>query len=182
MLRYGDVKKAAHGRWYEIAIAMGVGAEYLTGKHTPCMKCKGVDTFRWDQKSERFFCGRSDIMGEDGFGLLQHALGWTVKESFENVAEYLGVKPDASPEAKAQAQENIKKAERVKLEKELLHEITILQIVLTNRVAGRQHSRDNKFLETCPEYKTPPNEHWEREQLAAKKAHGLLRRIYGQKR
>jgi len=162
MLRFSDVKNAANGKWEGILIGMGVSPECLTGKHGPCPGCGGNDRFRYDKEKERFYCGGGgELATGDGFDLLSHINGWETAETFKEVAEYLGVKPDASPEAKAKAVKYAKQAEAVKLEKELSHEMTVLGQVLFVRSNGG------------------PKDHWEREIEAAKTIYKLLRRLYG---
>ena len=86
----------ANGRWREIHIGLGIGPEYLTGKHGPCPGCGGTDRFRSDNKDGRgtWICGGGgERQAGDGFALLSHVNGWSASESYLAVARWFGV-PD----------------------------------------------------------------------------------------
>lgn len=70
-MRFKDnIKHDAKGKWFGILTSLGIGANYLTGKHTQCPICGGKDRFRWDNKDGdgTWFCNQ-DGAG-DGFNLL----------------------------------------------------------------------------------------------------------------
>lgn len=93
----------ARGQWHIIHPALGIGAEYLTGRHTPCPGCGGVDRFRGDDRYGRgtFYCGGGgEPVSGDGFDLLAHVFGWSKAEAFRAVAEVLGVAGDEQPPAR----------------------------------------------------------------------------------
>jgi putative DNA primase/helicase len=55
-----DIREKARGRWPSILPALGIGAQFLTGKHGPCPCCGGRDRFRWDNRegTGSFFCSK----------------------------------------------------------------------------------------------------------------------------
>jgi len=167
MLEFKDVKFAANGKSEMILIGLGVAAEYLTGKHCPCPGCGGDDRFRYDKQKECYHCGGGgEYSTGDVFDLLSHVNGWSTSIAFKEVAEFLGVKPDASPEAKARSREYARQAEAIKLEKKLSHEMTVLQQVLFAR------SNDKSY----------PKEHWDREIEAAREIFKLIKVLYAKPR
>ena len=97
----GEVKRAADGRWAEILAAKcGVDPELLDGKHHPCMKCGGVDRFRWDRKEEFLICGQCfKTENGDGFAAVMWLLDCDFHTALATVAEYLGVAPSTNGRA-----------------------------------------------------------------------------------
>ena len=47
----GRVIEAARGRWQAILLAVGVGAEFLTGRNGPCPFCGGKDRWRFTNRN-----------------------------------------------------------------------------------------------------------------------------------
>jgi len=86
-----EIKRAAHGRWLEILSSFDISI--LFNRHSPCPACAGKDRFRFDDRTGNgdFICNQMDQKSGDGFTLLQHVYGWSVKESFDAVASYLGL-------------------------------------------------------------------------------------------
>ena len=70
-----------------------------------------------------------------------------------------------------------KQKTRAEIEAALSHELTVLIMIVGQRVADRQLAADSQFKEQRPDWRPAPNEHWERERLAAqriRKAIGVL--------
>lgn len=164
MLNFKEIKYSANGKWLSILVGLGVPDESLSGKHTACPGCGGVDRFRYDDNKERFYCGGGgDLKTGDGFDLLCHVNGYEISEAFKDVADFLGINPDCSPEAKEKAIKYAKLAQTSKNEKELWREMHVLSQILFAR------SNDKGY----------PKEHWEREIEAARKIFFLLKALYG---
>ena len=66
-----------------------------------------------------------------------------------------------------------------KLEAALKHELLILLQVVGNRVDSRQLASNTQFKMSQPEWQPYPDEHWERELLAAKRIKNGLEALYG---
>ncbi len=67
---------------------------------------------------------------------------------------------------------------RAELESALSLELTVLQMVLTPRIASREN-RGNRAMQTFrPESQSYPQEHWEREILAARRIKTGLEALY----
>jgi phage/plasmid primase-like uncharacterized protein len=90
-LKFADIKRAAQGRWLDTL--SGLGVDVRLNKHSPCLGCGGKDRFRFDDRTGNgdFICNQMDQKSGDGFTLLQHVYGWSAKESFDAVADYLGL-------------------------------------------------------------------------------------------
>ena len=181
MLEFSQVKQAAFSRWLEILPALGVPAETLTGKHTYCPGCGGKDRFRFVSANTdgKWFCGQGgSTTGGDGFDLFCHVFGWAKGEALRAVADYLGIQPDASPKARQKAKERALLARAAQLEEALLHEITVLHIVLNGRVTERQLARDHKFRDAAPWFRPLPPDHWQREEQAVRRITSLIQKLY----
>lgn len=89
-----SLAKRCLGRWPEILDRLGVGPEYLTGKHVPCMSCGGKDRFRYvgDDRGG-FFC--SSHRG-DGIELVMHVFGIDFREAARRIEAIVG-KGDWTP-------------------------------------------------------------------------------------
>ena len=61
----------------------------------------------------------------------------------------------------------------------LSHELIVLDLIVGQRVADRQLARDKRFREQRPEWRPIPDEHWQREILAAKRISKALEVLYG---
>lgn len=90
-LKFADIKRSSQGRWPDILL--GLGLEVKLNRHSPCPGCGGKDRFRFDDRTGNgdFICNQMDGKSGDGFTLLQHAYGWSAKESFDAVASYFGL-------------------------------------------------------------------------------------------
>ena len=84
---------AARGRWAEILVSYGIGANFLTNNHGPCPLCGGKDRYRWDNKDKRgtYYC--SGCGAGDGFELLKKLTGKSYKELADEVRALLKVEP-----------------------------------------------------------------------------------------
>lgn len=96
MHNHDKTEHAAKGKWKGILRELGLPEVALSGKHTSCPLCGGVDRFRWDNKEGRgtYFCGQCGA--GNGFDL---AMKYTDK-SFGEVASEIdrivgNVKADA---------------------------------------------------------------------------------------
>ena len=87
-----DVKAAASGRWKEILRTVGIPAECLEGRKTPCPKCQGDDRWRFDVQQEKGVCSQCCKM-TDGLGVVQWWLDLTFAQALEAVAKILGIEP-----------------------------------------------------------------------------------------
>lgn len=93
-----DVREEAKGRWRGILPAMGIAADYLTGKHGPCPICKdGKDRFRFDDKDGKgtWFCaaGHDGKQAGDGVKLVMLATGLEFKAAAARIREHIGTAP-----------------------------------------------------------------------------------------
>jgi phage/plasmid primase-like uncharacterized protein len=84
--------------WASLLPRFGVGAEHLSGKHVACPGCGGKDRFRFDDKGGRggWICnqGGDDLLHGDGYDLLCHVHGWSLREAFREVRQALGISPE----------------------------------------------------------------------------------------
>ena len=87
---------AARGKWRGTLQALGVGQNFLTGRHGPCPMCGGVDRFRWDNKDGDggYICNQCGA--GNGFSLLRAVNGWDFPTAARRVDEIVG-KVDAEP-------------------------------------------------------------------------------------
>ena len=104
-------------------------------------------------------CPTVDIVGTVGLGLRD-----------------LFPESDLTPKQKQQYR---KQKTRAEIEAALSHELLVLIQIVGQRVADRKLARDNKFREQRPDWRPTPNEHWEREQLAAKRVVKFIGELYG---
>jgi putative DNA primase/helicase len=79
----------ARGRWPEILLRLGVPAEFLTGRHSACPFCGGVDRWRFtDHGSDGWWicnqCGRGR-----GIDLVMRLRNWTFRQAADAVDEVL---------------------------------------------------------------------------------------------
>lgn len=116
------IKDVANGHWKFLLPAMGIGSEFLTGKHGPCPMCGGKDRFRWDNKfgNGNWIC--SGCGHGDGFDLVSRASGLSFKSVAEKVAELLGAENDYQPKPRDPEEERQKQA--MKSTWEATHPIT----------------------------------------------------------
>jgi hypothetical protein len=71
------------------------------------------------------------------------------------------------------------KKSRAEIEAALSHELVVLDLIVGQRVADRQLARDKRFRDQRPEWRPIPDEHWQREILAAKRIKAALGVLYG---
>lgn len=85
-----DTKTAAHGRWREILLALGVPSGLLNGKHQACPFCGGKDRFRFnDWKGEGdYYCNQCG--SNSGFAFLQKFHNWDAARTGQEVDRVLG--------------------------------------------------------------------------------------------
>lgn len=83
----------AHGRWREILPALGIGGEFLSGKHGPCPACGGTDRFRFTDRNGDgdYFC--SQCGAGKGLGLLMKVSGMDFKTAVNRIDEIIGNEP-----------------------------------------------------------------------------------------
>lgn len=177
---FHSVHLAARGRWPEVWAAHGVGHIPKPGKHGPCPGCGGKDRFRlFPENAEHgsWICGQGgNPTGGDGFDLLCHVHGWSKGEALKAVAEYLGI--TATPKDRQRSREAARKAELLGLESELAHELRVLLIALNNHLTSRELAKNPRFMALNPEWRPLPEDHWEREQLAARRIVAGIHRLY----
>lgn len=88
----------ARGRWTEILPPLGVGMNYLTGKHGPCPICgEGKDRFRFDdQRGEgTWICSKCGA--GNGFALVMLIKGCVFADAAKLIEEIIGT--DSAPKA-----------------------------------------------------------------------------------
>ena len=179
---FAAVRTTATGRWPTILPALGVPAETLTGKHSYCAGCEGVDRFRFDDREGRgtWICGGGgNLQAGDGFALLSHVHGWSPIEALRAVAGVLGISGRPATAAdRAKAAEAIQRAQRAEYEAALSHELHLLYLVVSNRVASRELTRNRNFREQRPDWRPFPETPWEREELAARRIGVLIEKLY----
>lgn len=85
-----SAKDACAGRWRGILPQVGVPSSCLTGKQTPCPKCKGKDRFRFDDLDGRgtFYCNACGP--GDGFQLVTLMTGLPNREACRRAVELAG--------------------------------------------------------------------------------------------
>ncbi len=99
-LSFDQVSEAARGAWPGILTRLGIDESFLKNRHGPCPGCGGKDRFRFDDMEGRgtWVCSQGgDQTAGDGFQLLEHVHGWSRAESFQAVAEVLGLTDGAPP-------------------------------------------------------------------------------------
>src|SRR5687767_8881671 len=95
------VREAARGRWRSILPALGIAANYLSGRHGPCPICReGKDRWRFDDKEGggTWFC--SQCGAGDGVKLVMLVRGWDFPEAAREIEAVAGVSP-VGPTVKA---------------------------------------------------------------------------------
>jgi len=102
---------------------------------------------------------------------------------FRSIVTALGLEPkDLFPPSRMSPRERRQYSNTLTLrevEQALYHELLVLIQFVSERVASRQIARDTKFRVLRPEWMPYPEEHWEREILAAKRIRNGLGRLYG---
>lgn len=181
MIDFAAVKAAARGLWPDIWAALGVGDLPPLGRHGPCLGCGGQDRFRRlpeEAADGGWICGGGgNPTGGDGFDLLIHAgIARSKGEALHLVAAHLGLDTQADPKAHQRARQAARRQEVARLEEALVHELAVLQQVVGGRVAGRELARRHRALP--PEWRPMPDGHWQREELAARRIHTLLGKLY----
>lgn len=90
MIPIGD---QAAGRWRNILPALGISADFLSGKHGPCPMCEGKDRWRFDDKDGRgtWFCTKCGA--GDGVKLVMLKLGIDFKAASAEIAKLVGSAP-----------------------------------------------------------------------------------------
>lgn len=83
-------RELAKGKWRSILVALGVDADYLTGRHGPCPVCGGKDRFRFDDSLQggNWICNQCG--SGDGFELLMGVRDCTFKEAAMAVDSVVG--------------------------------------------------------------------------------------------
>jgi P4 family phage/plasmid primase-like protien len=94
------VRDCAKGRWSEILSAVGgISADFLTSEtlKSPCPKCGGKDRYRFTNLDGNgsILCNQCGRDIGDGFGAIQWFTGKKFGEVLAEVAEYLGIEPEA---------------------------------------------------------------------------------------
>lgn len=84
-----NAKEQSQGKWRGILSAY-IESEYLTGKHTKCPLCGGVDRFRFDDKEGRgsYFC--NSCGAGTGIHLLAQHQGISHKDAWDLVEKIVG--------------------------------------------------------------------------------------------
>jgi phage/plasmid primase-like uncharacterized protein len=180
VIDFATVKTAAAGRWPEIHTYLGIPSDSLTGKHVPCYGCGGTDRFRYlDDEHGGWICGQGGVpTGGDGFNLLAH-IGFSKSDALHAVSQYLGLdRVMYSPEQRQEIEQRQQQTERAKYEVALSHEMHVLLQVINPRIDGRIHAKDKNFRATRPEWRQPPDEHWQREIEAALTIHHIIEQLY----
>ena len=103
-------------------------------------------------------CSQQSIIGE-----LKARNLWPLRKSL------------VSPQEKHSASQ---KKSRAAIEAALSHELVVLNMIVGERVSDRQLARDKRFREQRPEWRPIPDEHWQREILAAKRIKKALGALY----
>ena len=96
------LKATAKGQWRQVLMSVGgVDGEILDGRHHPCPKCGGTDRFRMlAEEDGALFCNQCfDKDNGDGISAIAWLLGIGIGDAIEKIADYLGVKPNASAKA-----------------------------------------------------------------------------------
>lgn len=88
------LRDRAIGRWPSLLPMLGVGPEYLTGRHTACPMCqRGKDRFRFDDKEGRGTWICSQCGAGDGFDLVMRVNGWDFHTAAVRIEEVIGTAP-----------------------------------------------------------------------------------------
>ena len=99
-----------------------------------------------------------------------------------DIVEAVGLElKDLFPESNLspqQKQQYRKQKSHAEIEMAFSHELLVLIQIIGNRVAERQLAIDSKFREMRPDWKPIPNEHWDREILAAQRVSKAIGELY----
>lgn len=175
---FATVKLASKGREIEILQAMGIPSKSLDGKHHSCPGCGGKDRFRWDHEKACFFCGQGGTTtGGDVIDLLVHD-GYSKREALCAVANYLELKPDTSPEAKAKYRRLRQQREYQGMEEAFLRELQISSMIVGQRVAGRILEHNQRFRKVRPEWQPMPDGSWEDEIKSVRRIQYFISKLY----
>ena len=94
-----EVKSAAAGYWRSVVTQLGgIDDQFITTAHGPCPKCGGNDRWRVFNDFDQTGGGVCNQCGKfgDGLALVQWLTGKKFPESLSAVADFLGVKPEAT--------------------------------------------------------------------------------------
>lgn len=97
-----SVREIAQGKWRGILARLGFSEKQLSGKHTACPSCGGVDRFRWDDKGGNgtFFCSRCGA--GTGIDLVMRVKGCDFRTAAIEIERVAGfVKPEALKAARS---------------------------------------------------------------------------------
>jgi putative DNA primase/helicase len=88
-------KQRARGRWREILPALGIGAEFLTGRNGPCPMCRGRDRFRYlDQEGQdrdgMWLCNQCQPQAKPAIELAIAFTGKPFREATRTIDDILG--------------------------------------------------------------------------------------------
>lgn len=91
------LRDRAHGRWRSILPALGLRAEFLTGKNTPCPFCGGRDRWRFINRdgSGNWICNQCGK--GDGLALAMRVVGQDFAETAKAVEAVLGEVREVDP-------------------------------------------------------------------------------------
>jgi putative DNA primase/helicase len=92
----GNTYEAAHGRWREILIALGLPEKSLNRKCQPCPLCGGEDRFQFtDRGGEGEFICRGCGAGKGMLLLMKHR-GWDFRQAAREVDAVIGNLPSTN--------------------------------------------------------------------------------------
>ncbi len=90
------LSERAQGRWRGILPSLGIAAEFLTGKHTPCPFCGGKDRFRFMDTEGRGTWICNQCGSGDGAELVKRRLGCDFKSAAVQIEALIGSEPLAA--------------------------------------------------------------------------------------
>ena len=93
MIEGTPLRDLCHGRWQSLLPALGVSANFLSGRHGPCPKCGGKDRFRFDDKGGGGSWICSSCGAGDGFALAMLVRGVDFKAIAEEIKPIVGDMP-----------------------------------------------------------------------------------------
>lgn len=113
-----DIHEQCAGRWRSLLPMFGIGANFLTGKQTPCPICGGKDRFRFDNKEGRgtYFCNHCGA--GNGVELVILKTGMQFRDAVKAIRYKIGAapvekaKPTMSTEARLDALRQMWKASK----------------------------------------------------------------------
>lgn len=129
---------AAKGKWRGILLELGVPNIALTGRHTSCPLCGGVDRFRWDNLEGKgtYICGQCGA--GSGMDLAIKYLGKPFVEVASLIDGIVGnVKPDAEPRRVMTDDERIKALRAVWSDSRPAVRGDLVDVYLTSRGLGQ---------------------------------------------